>query len=296
MELPLVIGTDAIQLPGLLTLPRSTQKVPCVILVHGSGPQDRDETCYANKPFRDLAHGLAKEGIATIRYDKRTYVYPTLNREDITIKEEVIDDALAAIRIASSHAEIDTLQLFVAGHSLGGMLVPKIATQSKTLKGVILLAANISPLEDLIEQQMHYLQQLSGEESNASSQQLLQQLNNSRHIGTSSFDSSMPAPFGVPYSYWKDLHAYHPGQVAKSLTIPLLFLNGERDYQVPIAEQEKWKRALVSKPNCTYVKFRLLNHLFMPSTLPPSPKEYSKPSKVATGVIKTISTWIKQLN
>ena len=74
-ERDITVGADDFKLPGTLTLPVGKKKAPVVILVHGSGPQDRDETVGPNKPFRDLAWGLAERGIATVRYDKRTKVY-----------------------------------------------------------------------------------------------------------------------------------------------------------------------------------------------------------------------------
>jgi dienelactone hydrolase len=93
-----------------------------------SGPNDRDETIGPNKPFQDLAWGLASQGIAVLRYDKRTRVYPAqfVALPNATVKEETIDDALAAVALLRNTPNIDQHRIFVLGHSLGGMLVPRI--------------------------------------------------------------------------------------------------------------------------------------------------------------------------
>jgi dienelactone hydrolase len=102
------------------------------VLVHGSGPQDRDETIGPNKPFRDLAWGLASQGIAVLRYEKRTKKHAmklVLIKNTITVKQETIDDALAAVALLRKTERIDPNRIFVLGHSLGGMLIPRIGAR-----------------------------------------------------------------------------------------------------------------------------------------------------------------------
>lgn len=117
------------KLPGRFTFPKEGKNFPIVILVHGSGPHDMDETIGPNKPFKDLAEGLASKGVATLRYYKRTKRYPNevMKEPEINIYNEVVDDALEAIKLAAAHDKLDEKKLFVLGHSLGGMLAPKIA-------------------------------------------------------------------------------------------------------------------------------------------------------------------------
>jgi hypothetical protein len=122
-------------LPATLALPAQTGQYPAVILAHGSGPQDRDETLGANKPFQDIAWGLAQKGIAVLRYDKRTFVYgERAFKNPVTVQEEVIDDVGAAIALLNQTSGIKQDQIFVLGHSLGGMLIPRIALQARLLK------------------------------------------------------------------------------------------------------------------------------------------------------------------
>ncbi len=156
-ELEIEINHGEWSLPGTLTLPQGEGPFPALVLVHGSGPNDRDETIGPNKPFRDLAEGLASQGIAVLRYDKRTKVFPEKMAElvnSLTVQEEVIDDTLAAIAYLQNIPEIDQQRIFLLGHSLGGMLAPRIATQAPELAGIIILAGPTRPLEDLILEQI----------------------------------------------------------------------------------------------------------------------------------------------
>lgn len=127
-------------LPGTLSLPDKSGPFPVVLLIQGSGRHDRDQTIGPNKPFRDLAWGFAKNGIAVLRYDKRTKVYPNYKYKNDTLQEWIIDDVLAAISLLNTIPEINKEQIFLLGHSLGGYLIPRIALQAPNLKGFIVMA------------------------------------------------------------------------------------------------------------------------------------------------------------
>src|SRR5260370_2562783 len=153
------IGQVRWVLPATLSIPQGDGPFAAVLLVHGSGPQDRDETLPPNKPFRDLAWGLASQGIAVLRYDKRTKVYAAQlesERDILTVKEEVIDDALEAVALLRERPEIDAQQIFVLGHSLGGYLAPRLGAADPEIRGLIILAGSARPLEDLILEPMTY--------------------------------------------------------------------------------------------------------------------------------------------
>src|SRR4051812_15353230 len=149
-EKEVTVGTPVGALPGTLTLPNGPGPFPAVVLVHGSGPGDRDETVGAVKPFRDLALGLASNGIAVLRYDKRTNLYAEKLGTHFTVKEETIDDALAAVDVLRKQDNIDKKRVFVLGHSLGGMLVPRIAKLDQNIAGFVIMAGPTKPLEDAI--------------------------------------------------------------------------------------------------------------------------------------------------
>ena len=158
-EIETTIGSSAWALPATLTMPAGTGTMPAVVLVHGSGPNDRDETIGANKPFKDLATGLASRGVAVLRYDKRTRVHSAkvAALADFTVNQEVIEDAIEAVKALRAQPRIDPARVFVLGHSLGGMLVPRIATADPTIAGSIVLAGAARPLEEAIVAQCRYI-------------------------------------------------------------------------------------------------------------------------------------------
>jgi len=171
-EKEVTVGTPVGALPGTLTLPNGAGPFPGVVLVHGSGGNDRDESLGATKPFRDLALGLASNGIAVLRYDKRTKLYPEKLGTHFTVKDETIDDALAAVEVLRKQDNIDKKRIFVLGHSLGGMLVPRIAKLDQNVAGFIIMAGPTKPLEDAILEQSIYLFSLNGPISKPDEQRL----------------------------------------------------------------------------------------------------------------------------
>ncbi len=145
------IGRGLLNVPGSLMLPKSASadmRVPVVILVHGSGPQDRDETIGPNKPFLDIAHGLAARGVAVLRYEKRTRQYASIiamQAGSLTVKRETIDDVVDAVEYVKAQPEVDKDRIYIAGHSLGGMLMPRIAERTPAARGYICLAGSARP-------------------------------------------------------------------------------------------------------------------------------------------------------
>ena len=143
------------ELPGVLTLPNTKTMVPAVVLVQGSGPQDEDESLGPNKPFKDLAYGLASQNIAVLRYVKRTKQYGADSKSDapFTVKDEVTDDAIAAVALLAKMPEVNKKQIYVLGHSLGGMLAPRIAAADPQVAGIIIMAGTARPLEKVVVEQ-----------------------------------------------------------------------------------------------------------------------------------------------
>jgi uncharacterized protein len=290
------VGTGQLALPGTLTLPPGTARVAAVVLVHGSGPEDRDETLGPNKPFRDLAWGLASRGVAVLRYEKRTrqYAAAMAQNANLTVREEAIDDAVLAEQALRRHARIDANKVYIAGHSLGGMLAPRIGQEDRSIAGLILLAGNIRPLPELIVEQTEYQASLSS--SPAAAQATIAALKaQAAKIMDPALPLSTPASelMGVPAAYWKDLNTYKPGAVAASLAMPMLILQGERDYQVTMKDFEAWKEALRGRTNVTFKSYPDLNHIFVTGTGKSTPAEYEKPGKVSETVMNDIAAWVK---
>jgi dienelactone hydrolase len=298
-ETEVTVGTGEWALAGTLTVPMGPSVCPAVLLVHGSGPHDRDETVGANKPFRDLAWGLASQGIAVLRYEKRTKQHAaTLGAigGPWTVQEETIDDVLAAVALLRQTEGIEATRIFVLGHSLGGMLMPRIGTRDAPIAGFIVLAGLTRPLEDTILEQTIYLVSLEGsisKEKQAHLDEITKQVVHVKSLGPSDVNSSLRL-FGAPVSYWLDLRGYDPPAAAKALQQPVLILQGERDYQVTMDDFHRWKAALSSQPNVTFRSYAPLNHLFIEGNGKSSPAEYNRPGHVAEVVINDIAHWIKK--
>ena len=296
-ETNVTIGKHPWELPGTLTMPKGEDDFPTVILIHGSGPNDRDETIGPNKPFKDIALGLASQGIAVLRYEKRTKEYPqeTAKIENFTIQEEVVDDAIAAVDLLMNTSKINTDRIYIIGHSLGGMIAPEIANQDKQIAGIILLAAPARHLEDLILDQYNYLFGLDGESSENEAEQIAALEEQIKKIKTLNF-SEDELVLNAPLAYWEYLADYDSVSIAENLTIPMLILQGERDYQVTIEyDFVKWENTFYNSENVTLKSYESLNHLFISGSGQPTNTEYNNPGNVDEQVINDIATWIKNL-
>jgi len=293
IEKDLIGNGDA--LPGVLTLPSSKGEYPCVILVHGSGASDKDETILLNKPFRDLAHGLAELGIASYRYDKRSYVYPEYFTENMnyTLIDETVNDVNSAYNMLTNVQQVKQSEIFILGHSLGGYAIPLIH-QAVDAQGYIIMAGNVRSLDELIAEQVDYLTQLDGsvsDDEQAYINKLRAQLELLEQINILNDHETI---LGAPTSYWKFLDSYDPLQEADKINKQVLVLQGERDYQVTMKDFNLWKDTFKSNVNWTFNSYTKLNHLMMPGEGQPSNMEYNIANKVSEEVIKDIATWINK--
>jgi fermentation-respiration switch protein FrsA (DUF1100 family) len=298
-EQEVTVGSGEWSLPGTLTMPKGEGPFPALVLVHGSGPNNRDEGGDLIAPFKDLAWGLASQGVAVLRYDKRTLVYQdelAAQGGDITVWEETVDDAAAAVDLLLGTEGIDTGNVFVLGHSLGGMLIPRIAGVSPQARGFVILAGPARPFEDLIMEQTAYIASLDGvvtPDEQASLDHLRIAV---ARVKSPELSPSTPAselPFGASASYWLDLRGYDPAESARSIDRPILVLQGERDYQVTMEDFQRWKDALSGMPNVTFKTYPDLNHLFITGTGKSVPSEYNLPGHVSQAAVDDIASFIK---
>lgn len=282
-------------LPGTLVVPKGSGPFPAVLLVVGSGALDRDETIGPNKPFRDIAEGLAAAGIASLRYDKRSHVYGArMAGKNITVDEAVTDDAVAALQLLAKQTSIDPGRLFVLGHSLGAAMAPRIAQRDPQVKGIVLLAAPAKLTLDTVIRQMRYLAPLQGA-TPTQIDELLAPLIRARDA-VAHADPSHPPEGQVlngPISFWMSLRDYDPIATAKDLPGPILVLQGGDDYQVlPQEDFAQWQSAFAHAPRARLIQYPGLSHLFMPGGTPPGPADYMKPGHVDARVIRDIVSWV----
>ena len=296
-DIEVTFGSEEYPISGSLTLPDGDGPFPAVILVHGSGPSDRNEQIGPNLPFMDLAEQLSAQGIAVLRYDKRTYLYANqlAQQTDVTVQDETIDDVVYALEYLKTVKSVNAEQIYIAGHSLGGYLMPRIAAQTPDAAGYIMLAAAARPLEDLILEQTEYILSLEKGLDDASKEKLLKQTQDMvTAIKALTPDDSYAAEQlgGTPASYWLDLQNYDPIAEVQNSNKPFLVLQGGRDYQVTKTDYDLWQSAFDQYSDVHFRFYDNLNHLFMSGTGKSIPDEYQQKNTVDTAVGNDIASFV----
>jgi dienelactone hydrolase len=278
------VGEAPWMLPGTLTVPVGDGPFPAVVMLAGSGPQDRDETIGPNHIFKDIAEGLSTRGIVVLRFDKRTFAYQTLDPQKVTVEEEIIQDGVAGVKLLRTRPQVAHDKIFVLGHSLGAMIAPDVAKKAWPVAGIVMMAPPGRKLPAIIVQQMRYLGQASPEQ--------LAQLE--RQADEISAHKMPPAQFffGAPASYFYDLDARDEVAIARSLDVPILILHGARDYQVIHEDIRYWQNGLKGDAKVRIETFPQLNHLFIAGEGKPGPAEYETPGHVDGAVIGAIASFI----
>ena len=284
-------------LPGILTLPKGKGPFAILVLVHGSGPNDMDESIGPNKPFKDIAVGLASKGIGVYRYDKRTKVYPNeMAGLDITVWDETIDDAVIAGKMLADVKKIDKNKIFVLGHSLGGMLITRIAEKSDIFAGYIIMAGATRHFADVMIDQYNYIFSLDGE-IDENDQKTINGLESEikKIKALKNGDPKSLKILGIPSSYWIDLKDFKPAESAKKISRPVLVLHGGRDYQVTGKDLKNWELELKNKPDVRFRYYPTLNHFFIHGEGVSQPSEYSIENHVSSEVIEDIVNWLNRV-
>lgn len=276
--------------PGTLLMPVAQDRpVPVVLLVPGSGPQDRDGTVGQNHPYADIANGLAALGIATLRFDKRTRVHPDEFRTaDITLDEEVGNDVAAAVNELVATPGIDPERIYLFGHSLGGVAAIG-AADVPSVAGLVLFAVPSRPILDLLQAQVTYVANVDGKadsEEVKRIQELRGQISRVRSGDTSA------SIFSVPAKYWVDLEKRDTVAGVLRLHKPVLLLQGGRDYQVTSADWSIWQERVAGRSAISLREYPTLNHLGISGDVPSNPDEYLRPGQVDQELIREVAEWI----
>ncbi|MEO3947724.1 stalk domain-containing protein [Gorillibacterium sp. CAU 1737] len=304
-EREVVIGEGSLALPGTLTVPKGDGPFPAVVLVHGSGPNNRDEEVGGAKVFKDLAGGLASRGIAVLRYEKVTREHPFKAgaQEKFSLWEETGADALQAASFLRGQKEVDANRIFLTGHSQGGYAAPLILErdEQKLFKGAVLLSAPSGNLMDVVvEQQEEALRRLTEtgqpesllqqqEQAVAAYKAIREQFKNPAYS-----KDQLPEqfPLGSPY-WWFEQRDYMPAQKAKAQSVQMLILAGENDWQVTLAQYEGWKEALKNRTNVEYRSYANVNHLLAVYDKLSTGLEYGQSSNVSADIVRDVAEWVK---
>ena len=212
------------------------------------------------------------------------------------MQAETIDDALSAVAQLRTTDGLDPKRIFVLGHSLGGMVAPRIGQADPQIAGLIMLAGCLSrPLEDVMVEQARYVLSLKEKPSAEEKASLAEFESTAAKVKklTAADASSSALLKGAPPAYWLDLRQHDPLAIAKGLKQPLLILQGGRDYQTGQVDFDRWKEALRAQSRVTFKLYPKLNHLFIAGEGKSTPEEYLQPGHVAEPVVADVAEWIR---
>jgi dienelactone hydrolase len=300
IETKFAVPAENIISEGVLSLPKAQQNLPLVIIVGGSGGTDKDGTLGPNKPYKDIAWALAAKGIAVYRYDKRTANPANLkgikNLNDFLLYDEYVEDIKNIVAYFSEDKRINPKQIFIAGHSQGGFMLPYFTKACPKIKGVISLAGNYSNVVNLMAYQFEYLKQFLPDSASIQAYDVMIKKAEymKRNISSNQINKDSMIP-GLTMPYVRDMMANGPEKLHVVLhKKPALFIQGDRDYQVPMSEFELWKKAMQKSCCSTFISYPKLNHLLMEGEGISKPTEYNKPNNVPEYVVDEIATWVKK--
>lgn len=305
---------DDIQLEGTLSLPEHGGPHPAVVLVSGSGPQDRDATLFEHKPFLVLADHLTRAGIAVLRYDERGVGASSGTPFPSVTTEAFARDAAAAVRFLKAHPDVRPESVGLIGLSEGGMVGPQVHLNHESLAFLVLLAAPAQTGYDTLVDQLERIAAAQGmpaalaETSSASQRQLLQAVRTApdssaaaQEVAALLKDGRLPdeqigAQVDQLTSPWfRYFVAYDPAPALQQLDLPVLALYGSNDLQVhPDVHAGPLRDALSATPDATVSVLDGLNHLFQPAETG-LPTEYGQiETTIAPEALRQITTWIQE--
>ena len=294
-------GTE-FPLNGILTLPENLEKpAPAVVFVHGSGSSNMDEKVMKMTPFKDLAKGLAERGIASVRYDKRSFAHgrKMLKKGDLTVKEEVIEDAVLASNLLKNDSRIDPERVFIIGHSMGAMLAPRIDAEGGKFKGLVLLAGTLDTLEGVLFRQLDEMKngksKIMSWVASAQEKKFKKSFENLYELSDEEA-KKIPYAGGVNLYYFKEMGEHRAADYLEKTEKPVLIMQGTKDLQVNVERDfGGYKRAFGERDNFSFRLYEGLNHCFVPALyddISKATKEFSKERHIGENVISDIAGWI----
>ena len=289
-ETEVLVGQAPWELRGVLAVPLGAGPFPAAVLL---GAGDRDGTGSTTKLFRDLAWGLATRGVATVRIDRRTHAYAlaAARQPGLTIDDELVDDALAAIEFLRRTPRIDPGRTFVFGGSHAGFAAPRVAQRDPTIAGLIVATAPSGTLHDFVLRHMRRKVSLDGEVTENEKRYVGAVDAHTAALGAWLSGQEEPLDISVRRDYYGHLGTYSPVAIARDLPIRLLILAVEWDHIVPPEDAETWIESLRHQSNVAFRLYRGHNHALM------DVREMTESSSdtgehMSWDVISDIATWI----
>ncbi len=275
---------------GKLTLPEGDGPFPCVVMMQGSGASNMDETVYGISIFAELAHRLARNGVASIRYDKYTYAHADLAvaNADFTVDDEYAYDAAAAVDLLAADARIG--HIFLLGHSEGAMVAPRVADKigAEKISGMVLLAGSPLPLFEIL---MRQLKDAGADEQTRATYQA--QFDGMKDL--SEADRKAQTVLGASLHYWFDEADYDYAAKMITLGLPIFIAQGAKDFQVlPTEGIEAYKAALAGDDNATYVLYDDMTHLLcdLSGEMTGTAADYSSLTGVSDALAGDVAAWV----
>jgi uncharacterized protein len=296
------VGDGDWKLPGTLSTPLGSGPFPAVVLVHDSGPHDRDESIFAAKPFRDLAEGLACRGVAVLRYEKRTLQYAArvASKGGGTLRDQTEDDALKALALLRAQPEVNQQKVYLLGYGVSGYLAPRMAQEDGKLAGIVVVEGNARPMEDVMLDQatemiMARPPDPAGSKVDSKKRDLdVAKSQVARVKSLEAADSDAPPIMGMTAAFILDLKGYDPIAVAKAIPTRMLIIEGERDFEITMKDFNLWKTGLAGRKDTTFHSYPALNHLLEQGQGKSTEAEYRKPGHVAQEAVEEIAKWLSQ--
>jgi len=306
-----------IKLAGTLTTPNGKGKFPTVVLVSGSGPQDRDETIMGHKPFLLVADYLTKNGFAVLRYDDRGVAKSEGEFSTATI-HDFASDTNAAIAFLKKHKHVDSKKIGILGHSEGGIVAQIIAANNKELAFIISMAGSAIAIDKLMitqkiemeramgvpELALKINERVFGEMYNVLKKDIS---NQEAKDEISTYLKNDPVYKNVPEKdiqsllneilnkSFREFIKYNPSNNLGKITTKVLALNGEKDLQVTAKENlEGWKNGLTHNKNVTVKSYPDLNHMFQKATTGLTDEYATIETTIEPEVLQDILNWLNQ--
>ena len=288
-------GTDY-PLKGLLTLPDDLSgPVSAVVMVHGSGASNMDEKVMKLTPFKDLAEGLAGHGVASLRYDKRTFAhgFKLIRQKNftVTVKEETIEDALLAINMLKNDPRIDCDRIFILGHSMGAMLAPRIDAEGADAKGFIMMAGTPYRLEDIVLRQL--------KQAGRGRSILKRIIRMEYRFYRMSDEEAKKKKFAgnLTLYYFKEMGQRTAADYLLASEKPAFILQGGKDFQVLAGRDYRmFRKLLAGRANTRFKLYPDLNHIFVKGIyddILKASKEYKAERHIPEEVIGDIAAFIR---